>query len=828
MFNLEQAIKSWKQHKWIPNMLPNYLKVGFRNLKKDKGYSVINIAGLTIGLAAFLALGLYIRFELSFDSYHAKANRIYNVMIQYPEGTFFGGPPLAVTPAPMAGTLREEVPEVETATTVNVINTLFIKEDLNNFEDGIAADPTFFDVFSYEWLAGDPNTALLDPGSLVLTKSLAKKYFPHENPLGKTIEAKLWGQGEKKLKTVTGVIDDVLVNSHFTFDYILPVESDPFFVSNLTSASSWTNFNYYTYFSLQSQTQIENVKNKITELLQSKLESTPYYSDKSQDKLPSYKFMPLKDIRLYSSEVRYPITTQNSIRTIYLFGVIALIILLIACVNYMNLATARSIRRAKEIGIRKVAGANRINLIFQLISESIIVAFVSILMAITVVQLALPYFSQFIGYELPADLLNNTEVLIILLGIGLMVGIISGSYPAFYMSALSPVNVFKNSFRGSKSNLWLRNLLIVGQFTVTIVLMISAVVIYRQINFIQNKDTGFEREQVPVMRIRDNSLRERYETFKQEVMQHPDIHAISSSDNVPIHISQRTSSVRWDGKSENSDFSIYGTRVNFQYLDLFNFEILAGRSFSRAQDGEGNRNYILNERAIKEIGWDMEEALGKSFTLWGYTGKVVGVVKDFHFRSFHDEIRPIVFMLDPPGSKNYVFAKIDSEKTSEVLSHLGNVFAEFSPEYPFDYFFLNDEYNRMYEAELRFGVVFNAFTILALVIACLGLFSLSAFMTEQRTKEIGIRKVFGASVSRIIAVLNQDFIKLVLVSFVVAVPISLILMNRWLQEFAYRIEIGIGIFLLAGAAVLLIAFLTVSFQSVKAAFMNPVESLRSE
>jgi len=809
-------------------MLKNYLKLAWRNLKKGKVYSFINIIGLTIGLTAFLLIGLYIMYEMSFDSYHQNSDRIYNITVQYPEGSFLGGPPRTSTPAPLNTMLEEEVPGVETATLVEKANLLFIKDTFSTYETGVGADEDFFNVFTHEWLLGEPSKALSDPESIVLTKSLAAKLFPNQSPVGKTIKVKVRDWLDAQQKTVTGVIADVPANSHFTFDYVYSLRSDKYFRNYLTSSSGWLNSNYFTYLRLSSDVSIHRVVNTVNNLVQKKVGDITYYAEDPDGRIPSYGLMSLKDVRLYSSFVPHPIAPQNDIKTLYIFGAIGIIILLLACVNYMNLATARSIKRAKEVGIRKVVGAIRSQLIFQFIAESVILSLFSIALSLVAVQFLLPYFSVFADYEIPSSFLYNGSVIGSIVGIGLLVGILSGCYPAFYISSLTPQKALKEVFKGSRLNTRFRYILVIGQFVVTISLLIISTVIFKQIDLIQTKDLGYDKEQIVAISVKDDEVKNRYELVKQEVIGSPDISHFTSADNLPIEIGQRTTGIEWEGKEVEQEFSIYASRVNYDYTETFNFEMVAGRSFDEELDAGGVK-YILNETSVREMGWTPTSAIGKSISLWDEEGEIVGVLKDFHFRSLHEQIKPIVLKLAPHSrSQDFYFARVEPNGITAALAELREVWGNFSLEHPFEYFFLDDEYNQMYAADFRSGSLMNTFTVLALIIACLGLFGLVAFFTEQRTKEIGVRKVLGASVSNIVSLFWGDISRLVFMSFCISIPFGWYIGNQWLKDFAYKIEINSGIFLFAGGTTLLIAILTVSWQSIRAALANPIESLRSE
>lgn len=809
---------------WSIEMFFNYLKIAFRSLKKQKGYSFINIFGLAIGLTCFVLIGLFIQYELSYDSYHSYSDRTYRVIAQQPGNEYLGSDWYALTPTAMAKTLKEDFPEVEYASYFGSSRTMMLNGDRSFIEWGVAADEDFFKTFSFQWYAGNSETALDDPSSIILTQTMAEKLFGNENPIGKSI-TQFYPNGKETTKTVTGVIADVPENTHFNFQYVINDQQTPYYRYNY---NEWSNTNVYTYVTLREGTSEEAFSEKLPGFADTYIAATDYYQN-NPDKMPIHSLQPLSDIHLKSNHLNFnPSSAAGDIKIIYMFSVIAVIILLIACVNYMNLSTARSLTRAKEVGVRKVIGAFRSNLIMQFISEAVVISLLSILGATLIIIGFLPSFSELVGRELTTQVFLDWKFWVFALGTSLFVGVLSGSYPAFYMSKLKPALILKSQVKGGKGNTFLRNLLVVGQFAITIILVISSIVVFRQLDFIRTTDTGLNRDQIITISTQDPELWNRYETLEDELLKIPEVQSVSTSQFQPTSMSSRTILTGWDELEEGEELNIYISPVGFNFVEMLGIEVIAGRSFAKDQYKETSTDYLINEAALTELGWTAEEALGKPFAPWGSEGTVVGVVKDFNFLSLYQDIAPLTIMLAPQNNQRYVLAKIDSENIQETISSLEATFKQFSPAFPFSYSFLDESYENMYREDLKLGKIFNYFTLLALIIACLGLFGLATFVTEQRTKEIGIRKVLGANLLQILTLLNKDFLKLVFFSFLIAGPIGWYLASSWLKDFAFRIELSPVIFVVAGFITILVALLTVSYKSVRTGLANPVDSLKSE
>jgi putative ABC transport system permease protein len=806
-------------------MLRNYLKIAVRNLKKHRGYSSINIAGLAIGITCCLLILLLVRDELSFDQFHEHKNQIYRVVVQQPGQFYMGTDYLAVTPAPLASALKEEFPEVIKATRIDQSNNVIMSYKNKRFyEDGFLwTDDHFFDVFTFPFLRGDQSKALSEPYSVVISERMAHKYFGDEDPIGK-----IMALSNRYDFIVTGIMKDVPQNSHLQFDFLAPLMTLKSIRGQDDYLERWGNYSYYTYILLPEGYSPKDLEKKFPAFVEKFMgERLRRMKERDPARQASRFFLqPLKRIHLYS-HINFEISPNSDIKQIYLLSALALVILLIACINYMNLATARSAIRTKEVGMRKVIGAQRRQLIRQFIGESVFLSFIAILLAGILVEILLPVFNSIIGKSIRLHFFHDWEFFIGLICVALVVGTISGSYPAFFLSSFQPVAVLKGHFRTEGKGSILRRMLVIFQFAASIVLVISTVIIYSQIEYIRNKKLGFSREQVVVLPVRDRALRENHEPFKRELLQNPAVNGCTASTWLPNNIRTNVGGTTWDGMEEGTDMQVYLLEVDHDFIDLFEIELVEGRNFSR-EFSTDSQAYIMNETARKIFGW--EKALGKRFGFQREEvgiGPVIGVVKDFHFLSLHQEIQPLVIHLTE-NWMSYLSVKINTTNIPRTIEFLKEKWKRFSPNYPFEYFFLDDDFEKMYRSEMRLGKIFMSFTVLAVFIACLGLFGLASFTSEQRTKEIGVRKVLGASVSNIVVLISKEFSKWVLIASLIAWPVAYYIVSQWLQSFAYRISIGIWIFLLATVLALFVAMATVGFKAVKAALTNPVDALRYE
>lgn len=801
-------------------MLKNYLKIAVRHLKQHKGYTSINVAGLAVGMACCMLIYLFVQDERQYDRFHENADRIYRVVNDRQVGDNITA--RAWTPPAMGPTLREEFPEVLEAVRFFALGkTLVERDEMQAFERNVVlADSSVFKVFSFQLTQGDPATALTAPHSLVLSRSMAQKYFGEEDPLGQTLTL----SGDDVF-TITGIFEDLPAQSHLQIDLMGSFSTMRSFVSE-ERLSNWIWQQFYNYVLLPEGYNPALLEAKLPDLLTryADPETTPHGFTYQSSRL-----QPLTDIYLHSANLEFDNGPRGNITYVYSFSAIALFILLIACFNFMNLATARSMRRAKEVGLRKVIGAQRGQLIRQFLGESVLMALLALTLAILLVHLILPVFNAFTGKAIALNYAQNIGFVLGLLAGCLTVGLFAGSYPALFLSSFAPIKVLKGHGSSEGGLTVLRKGLVVAQFVISTMLIVGTGVVYQQFSYLQNKSLGFEAEQVVVLQLRGD-MRRNQDAIKAELLQHPGVVSAAASWGVPGEWAAG------DGiRLPNSDtqWSINMMLGDHDFIDTYEMTLAAGRGFSRDFSTDAQEAFILNETAARSQGWSPEEAVGQEL-LWDEwstgevrEGHVIGVVRDFHFRSLHQTIEPLVLLMDAP-SLGLVSVRIRPENMEATLGHLQMVWETWAPARPFEYEFLDADLAEEYIAEQRLGTLASVFAGLAILIACLGLFGLAAFTAERRTKEIGVRKVLGASVPGVVVLLSKDFTRLVLVAFVVAVPLAYLSMQRWLEGFAYHVDIGIGVFLLAGGAVLGIAWLTVSYQSIKAAVVNPVKSLRYE
>jgi putative ABC transport system permease protein len=789
---------------WRLPMFKNYLLVTVRNLKKNNTFSFLNTLSLAVGMAAFLLIALYVRFELSFDKYHENADRIYRVIR---EGRAF-------TPPPLGPALKANFPEVvASARILRSAKTLLSREQASFLEDEFYwADPATFEVFTIPFLSGDPKTALNDPAAIVLSQRAARKYFGHADPMGKTLT-----MSERHEFRVAGIMADMPANSHFVMDAVVPYEA--YFRITGNDIASWrANFSY-TYILLREGADADALDAKIAPAIEAPLLKAAGV----KEPYPRFYYLqPMIQIHL-RSHLMQEIGPNNDMKSILLFSSIAFLILFIACVNYMNLATARSVRRGREVGMRKVVGAQKAQLVAQFLSESVALAALAMVFSTVMVLAALPAFNSLVERRLRFNPLRDPLFFAGLVLVTVLVGLLAGSYPALRMSGFKPISVLRGAFARSSEGTALRNVLVLVQFSITIALIVCTIAVREQMRFIRTADMGYAREQIITVPVRGESIHRNIEAIKTELMRYPDISAVTTSARLPNDIDTFTSR-DWTGRNPDEPIPIYYNTADYDFVDVFGVQIVRGRNFSRDFPSDQKGAFLVNEAAVRVAGWG--SPIGRKLTHWrGDTGEIVGVIKDFHLRSLHHPIEPLYIFLDPGDFAN-ISVKIKSTGIPSTIEHLKRVMTKYSSSYPFTYSFFDDVFERAYFAEQRLGRVFGSFAVLAVFVACLGLFGLSAFTAEQRTKEIGIRKVLGASDARIFAELSREFIPWVLPANFVAWPVAYVAMNGWLRNFAYRTHIGIAAFLVSGGAALLIAGLTVSFQSIKSARANPVKSLR--
>ncbi len=793
-------------------MLKNYLKIIIRNIRKNKGYSFINIFGLAVGMACCILILLWVKDELSFDRFHDNADVIYRVTEhQYDSsGDYF---PVAVTPWPLAEALKDDFPEIVDSARLRILSGRLIsyKDKKFNERDFVAVDPSFLKMFSFPLVEGDISTALTEPHTILITEETAARYFGDEDPIGKVL-----AYNNNIDFKVTGVLKNVHHNSHVQFDFLVPFEST---LRESGWTDSWGTNNYTTYVQLAENTYVQHISDKVYNYLK-KIHS------ESRTKLI---MQPLTDIHLRSD---YAIDlyghTENKSIYIYAFSVIAVFVLFIACINFMNLSTARSEKRSKEVGLRKVVGASRHNIITQFYGESLFMTVISFFIALILVYLLLPAFNNVSGKLLSLDSMKDPVFLLGLLGIMLITGLVSGSYPALVQSSFNPVDSIKGTGLklSSKSGKSLfRSTLVVVQFTLSIILIVGTLIVYKQINYMLNKELGYEKEST-VYFIKRANLRTQYDAFKSELLRDPNIVGVTTSSDIPTYTVHSTTAFSWEGKNPETRFLIHQFSVDHDYIKTFNMNIIAGRDFSREFPvDETTQSFIVNETAVKAMG--LKNPVGSKFRLYRNEGQIVGVVEDFHYKSLQKEIEPLVLRIDSQRD-SYVFVKFRSEHMQEAIASVRGVYKSFNPDYLLEYTFLDEAVERLYNSEQKTRKIFNYFTLVAILISCLGLYGLAAYMAQQKTKEIGIRKVLGASIMNIVTNLSKEFILLIFMANVIAWPLAYYFMNKWLKNFAYRIDLSVWTFVLSGLAALAIALLTISYQSIKAASADPANSLRYE
>jgi putative ABC transport system permease protein len=797
---------------WGVEMFKNYFKVAFRIIKRHKGFSLINIMGLAIGMASCLLIFLYVQDELSYDRYNKNADRIYRVgthiKMQSREMS------VASVCGPMAKALVDEFLEVENAVRFREGSNsyLFKYEDKSYRENRVVfSEPSFFDIFSIPLLKGNPKTALEAPYTLILSQKTAEKFFGFSDPVGKILTI-----DNSQDYEVTGVFEEIPANSHFHFDVIASLSS-----LDESRDPSWFNMNFPTYMLLRKDADYKALEAKLSILLQKYV--APHIEQ-------NFFIQPLLDIHLGSgSAFLYDFEAGGDIKYIYIFTAIALFILVIASINFMNLSTARSSGRAKEVGVRKVLGSFRKDLIKQFLTESMLLSLISLAIAVVIAWIALPFFNSISEKEMALSDLNHWFMIKTLIGMALFIGLLAGSYPAFFISAFRPVNVLKDRMKGGLKAGPFRSGLVVFQFTASIILIIGTLVIFNQLRYIQNKKLGFDKEQVLILNKAD-LLGNQAEVLKNEMMRHPQIVNATMTSFLPVPSGRRYMPLLAEGETDTKKrIPISMWPVDYDYIDTLRMKIVEGRNFSREFSTDSTAA-IINQRAVKHFGFD--SPLGKRLVCHSSSQKdydtytIIGVVEDFHFDSLRNTIEPIVLFLGQ--SDGLISFRIRTEDLSGTIALLRREWEKFLPDEPFEYSFMDERFDNMYRAETRVGQIFGIFAGLTIFIGCLGLFGLASFAAERRTKEIGIRKILGASVPKIVGMLVREFLILIGIANLVAWPIAYFVMRRWLQDFAYRVSFGVPVFLIAGTVTLLVSLTTVGFLALRAALSNPVVSLRYE
>lgn len=797
-------------------MLRNLLKISFRTIAKDKTYSILNVTGLTIGITCSLFLLMYILHELSYDRYHENARNIYRVVsnIKETDNAFTW----AVAQIPLAEELQDNYPEVENAVRFFGTGRTLYKNDDKQFyeEEFYLADSTVFDMFTYEFLHGDPETALDNPFSIVLTEKIAGKYFADvSEAAGQSIQNQ---QGEEF--KVTGVIEDVPLNSHFIFDALISRNTRPNF------QGSWGNFGVFTYVHLPEGYDLSKMYTSLDKVIRERVDPIfEQYGIKIQ-----YELQPILDIHLHS-KIQDEAEAGGDISYIYIFASVAAFMLIIACINYMNLATARSINRAREVGVRKVMGSMRRQLITQFLVESVVIALIAMVLSIILIYALLPFFNQLANKSLPFSFVMQGPVILSLLAIVIFVGIVGGSYPAFYLSGFNPVNVLKGKLTSKGGNAFFRKFLVVFQFAISIFMLISTLIVYDQLQFMRNKDLGFEKHRVVRLSLNERALREKSQVLVDRLHQAPEVASVGMASSWPGRGIGKLLLKVEDNDGQLTDRGVDLYTADYDYVKTMGMEIVEGRDFSREIPSDTTYAVLVNESMVKRMSWD--DPLGKKFIFEGgdepdVEKRVVGVVKDYHQNSLYDPIEPLMIMLD--DNNGAVLVRTAEGDVTQSIAAMEKAWKDIFPTYTFEYNFLDADFNSQYKADEKRSQIFTAFSGLTIVIACLGLLGLAAFTTEQRTKEIGVRKVIGASVQHLVMLVSKEFFLLVGIGMVLAFPVAWYFTNNWLQNFAYRIELEgeWSTFVLSALLAFVITLITVGYHVVRAASANPVRSLRDE
>jgi putative ABC transport system permease protein len=800
-------------------MLHNYLLSALRNIRKNFTFSLINIFGLGLGLTVTLLLSAWVMDELSYDRFHTKANQIYRLSLEYS----FGGQTAktSVSPTALLPAVQKNFQEVESGVRVynpSSFNPFIVRQEDKLFQEDhfYFADSTFFDVFSYQLLQGNPDKALTEPSSVIITQSMAKKYFGSEDPMGKTLNV-----NNSREYTVTGLIKDAPGNSYLQFDFIGSFSS----LRQAKDENVWWSANYQTFVAVHPMADVASLQAKTNDLVTKAVGGEL----SSPSDFVKYNWTLLTDLHL-RSEANGEMETVSSIQYVYLFGAIALLVLLIACINYVNLSTARAADRAKEVGVRKVVGAGKPDLIFQFIGESITITLLAFILGMVAVQLILPGFNAIADKTLDRQIFVEPIFLIgSIIGV-VVIGLFSGIYPALAITAFQPVNILKGNFKTSGKGVALRKSLVVFQFCVSVILIVGTIAIVNQLNFVRNARLGYDKENVVILPL-DGETGKVYPQLRTEFMRSGMVKEVGRATESPTQI-KGGYSIQVEEKTESKPMITTAVSIDENFITAFNMELIAGTHINEADMERVKKDtiysFILNETALQEMLIPTEQAIGTKVRLNGRRGEIKGVVKDFHFASLHQKIQPLV-LFNQPDQYNYIFVKLKPGNTVESINKLSEVCASIIPHRPFEYEFIDQQYASLYEAEQKTGVLASLFAGLAIVIASLGLLGLVAFSTAQRMKEIGIRKVLGATVANIMLMITKDYSRLVLLSIVIGIPLSYWVVNTWwLSNFAYRTEVGIGSYVLAAATCLVIAFGAAGYQAMKAAVINPTNTLRND
>jgi putative ABC transport system permease protein len=783
-------------------MIKNYLLTAIRSLLKYKGYSLINIAGLAIGMACSILIMVWVAHELSYDRFNEKSDRLYRLV----QTQHYSSGPLITTcmPAPIARDMVDQYPEIEDSFMFNYIPGAVVKYGDNKFNENIMlADPGLFRMFDFDFISGDPTSALNDLHSIVLTREMAEKYFPGEDPMGKVLRL-----NDAHNFKVTAVVENIRKNSSVRFKFCIPFE---FMAETGLDLYSYGWNSYYSYILLADGVSEEAMEGKIIKHIQNQ-------HDEEDESNIDLWLHPLNKIHLYS------VRGGGPIQQVYILSIIAIFILIIACINFMNLATARSSKRAREIGLRKVVGATRGKIIFQFLTDSLLLSFISIVLSALIVILIIPAFNQLADRELSFNLLDPRNLLI-LLGVGLVTGLLAGSYPAVYLSSFNPIKVLKIANSGTKGSALFRKVLVVFQFSLSVILIISTIVIIRQQHYMQQKDLGIDTENVLYVMMDGNSS-ENFLTLKHELMQDPSILAVSRANYLPFLIGSNGGGWDWQDRDVDNDVLIGFGYAGFDYDKTLGLDIPQGRYYSQEYATDTSDGIVINECLLNMM--NMKDPIGKWLGHGDTRLTIIGVMDDFHFLPMNFEISPLVMFYTAPESTGIMLIRIKGDDSKGSISKIEEAWNRINPAFPFSAHFLDKEYEDLYESETRLAEIFKYFAFLAIFISCLGLLGLASFMAEQRTKEIGIRKTFGAPVSAIVILLSKEFAKLVIIANLIAIPVAWYFLKEWLTNYSYTTKLSADIFIYAFVLSLVIAWITISYQAIKAALMNPVTAIKYE
>jgi predicted permease len=786
-------------------MLSSYLATSLRFFRKQLSYTLINVGGLSIGITCSLFILLWVQDELKVDRFHANEGQLYRAMrhAYFTDGKVFTW---SAVPKPLAETLEEEYPEVLEAELMSWEQEFLIAREAQAYkEKGRFAGKDFFSIFSYPFLEGNPEKALEDVNAIVISRSLARKVFGDAPALGKILRV-----DDRAEFKVTGVFEDVPAASSIRFDFIIPVEE---YIRRNDWVEDWGNNGLRMFVLLDENTSYQAFNTKIKDIIR----------EHSEDSNADVFLQPYEDMYLYSDFEEGKLV-GGRIAYVRIFSIVAIFVLVIACINFMNLSTAKAAKRAREVGIRKAVGARQSSLFAQFMSESFLIVGMAMVLALGLLWLLLPSFNALTEKSISLNLLDPSLILI-LLAVLLFTGLLAGSYPAFFMSSLNPIKILRGSLRSGKQASLFRKGLVVFQFGISILLIVGTAIIYQQIQFIQDKNLGIERENLLYMPL-EGSLQEDYRSFKNELLKQPGIQHISSASQHPLSVGNSTTGVAWDAKLPDDQILFSIINADYDFVETMRMELLQGRTFSE-EFSTDSVNVIINQEAARAMG--MDDPIGKDISIWDeYSGQIIGLVRDFHYNSMHEKIGPLIIRLDPERAKSLAFIRTEPGMTTEALAAMEAGSQAFNPAFPFEYHFVDQDFEEIYRSEMTIGRLASIFALVAIFVSCLGLLGLASYTAEQRVKEISVRKVLGASVSNLVMLLSGEFSRLVMIGFLLAAPLAYFLMEQWLQGFAYRVHLSVVIFAVAGVTALLLAWLTVAYQSFRTARCNPADVLRNE